>query len=420
MQEIDTTKTIELEEKYDPEMRFRPLVPPASLVVGTLLIILSCFHYYTAGFGLLRETTHRGIHLAFVLGLVFLVFPARKSMLEARAQALVAVARRRAARRLAAGARDRRVRPLHPVDLRGPRVPRGQSAADRRRDGVDPRRAAARGDAARDGLAAAGDRDRVHDLRARGPGLPRSAQAFRRAVVEPRQPPLHDEPGHLRDRGRRRRDLRVPFRAVRRARHAHRLGPALHRHRLGDRRPLRRRPGEGQRLRLGALRHAVGLVGRQCRDGRIADDPRDDPPRLSAPLRGRRRSGIVDRRPDHAADHGRGGVPDDRVPEPAVPDDHHRGDRARVHALLRRVHAGAFRGEAHRPARPHAGGAARRRQAARRQLADADPARAPHRDHRHGLDTLPRGVHRHLVGDARRLLHHARAERRPRNGWRWR
>jgi len=82
VQEVDTTKTIELEQKYDPEMRFRPLVPAATLVVGGLLIVLSCFHYYTAGFGLLRETTHRGIHLAFVLGLVFLVFPARKSMLE--------------------------------------------------------------------------------------------------------------------------------------------------------------------------------------------------------------------------------------------------------------------------------------------------------------------------------------------------
>ncbi len=57
-------------------------MPPASAIVATLLILLSCFHYYTAGFGLLRETTHRGIHLAFVLGLVFLVFPARKSMLE--------------------------------------------------------------------------------------------------------------------------------------------------------------------------------------------------------------------------------------------------------------------------------------------------------------------------------------------------
>ncbi len=82
MQEIDTAKTTELEEKFDPEMRFRPLVPPASVIVSALLIVLSCFHYYTAGFGLLRETTHRGIHLAFVLGLVFLVFPARKSLLE--------------------------------------------------------------------------------------------------------------------------------------------------------------------------------------------------------------------------------------------------------------------------------------------------------------------------------------------------
>ena len=67
-----------LEEKFDPEMRFRPSVPPATLIIKWLLIVLSCFHYYTAGFGLLRETTHRGVHLAFVLGLIFLVFSARK------------------------------------------------------------------------------------------------------------------------------------------------------------------------------------------------------------------------------------------------------------------------------------------------------------------------------------------------------
>jgi TRAP transporter 4TM/12TM fusion protein len=38
------------------------------------LVSLSIFHYYTAGFGLLRESTHRGVHLAFVLSLIFLVF----------------------------------------------------------------------------------------------------------------------------------------------------------------------------------------------------------------------------------------------------------------------------------------------------------------------------------------------------------
>ena len=64
----------ELEEKFDPEMRFRPSVPPATQIIKWLLIALSCFHFYTAGFGLLQEVTHRGVHLAFVLGLIFLVF----------------------------------------------------------------------------------------------------------------------------------------------------------------------------------------------------------------------------------------------------------------------------------------------------------------------------------------------------------
>lgn len=73
--ELDEVKARELEEKFDSEIHFRPLAPVAARIVGTLLIILSLFHYYTAGFGLLPEMIHRGIHLAFVLGLVFLVFP---------------------------------------------------------------------------------------------------------------------------------------------------------------------------------------------------------------------------------------------------------------------------------------------------------------------------------------------------------
>jgi TRAP transporter 4TM/12TM fusion protein len=76
---LDDKTLQELEEKYDPEMRFRPTRPPASTLVAVLLIALSCFHYYTAGFGLLRETTHRGVHLAFVLGLIFLVFAGSKA-----------------------------------------------------------------------------------------------------------------------------------------------------------------------------------------------------------------------------------------------------------------------------------------------------------------------------------------------------
>ncbi|MBF9234710.1 TRAP transporter permease [Microvirga sp. BT350] len=82
MSHADASVLIEdrsLEEKFDPEMRFRPLRFGTAWLVAGLLFALSMFHYYTAGFGLLRETTHRGIHMAFVLGLIFLVFAARKS-----------------------------------------------------------------------------------------------------------------------------------------------------------------------------------------------------------------------------------------------------------------------------------------------------------------------------------------------------
>lgn len=72
--QLDEAEVHKLEAELDPEMRFRPLLPAAAWFVAILLFTLSCFHYYTAGFGLLPETTHRGIHLAFVLGLIFLVF----------------------------------------------------------------------------------------------------------------------------------------------------------------------------------------------------------------------------------------------------------------------------------------------------------------------------------------------------------
>src|SRR5437868_7139853 len=72
--EPDDAKIQKLESELDPEMRFRPLLPAAGWIVAVALFGLSCFHYYTAGFGLLPETLHRGIHISCVLGLIFLVF----------------------------------------------------------------------------------------------------------------------------------------------------------------------------------------------------------------------------------------------------------------------------------------------------------------------------------------------------------
>ncbi|MGB0935252.1 MAG: TRAP transporter permease [Alphaproteobacteria bacterium] len=72
----------DLVEKYDRELQFRKILPPAHHLVAGLLVALAVFHYYTAGFGLLREVMHRGIHLAFVLGLIFLVFPQTTNFLK--------------------------------------------------------------------------------------------------------------------------------------------------------------------------------------------------------------------------------------------------------------------------------------------------------------------------------------------------
>ena len=75
---FDEAKAREIEEKFDPEIRFRPLGPVAAWITAIALFSLSVFHYYTAGFGLLREVTHRAVHMAFVLALIFLVFSARR------------------------------------------------------------------------------------------------------------------------------------------------------------------------------------------------------------------------------------------------------------------------------------------------------------------------------------------------------
>ena len=71
---ISDAEARKLEEELDPEISFRKLASGPGAFVASLLLVLSGFHYYTAGFGLLEETTHRGIHLAFVIGLIFLVF----------------------------------------------------------------------------------------------------------------------------------------------------------------------------------------------------------------------------------------------------------------------------------------------------------------------------------------------------------
>ena len=66
--------------KYDPEMRFRQLAGMTARLVFAMTIVLSIFHIYTAGFGVLQEWRHRAFHLAFVLPLVFFVYSMKKEV----------------------------------------------------------------------------------------------------------------------------------------------------------------------------------------------------------------------------------------------------------------------------------------------------------------------------------------------------
>ena len=76
--EIIIDEDVEEVAKYDPEMRFRNLSGLSLKLVFAMTLVLSIFHIYTAGFGVLQEWRHRAFHLAFVLPLVFMFYSIRK------------------------------------------------------------------------------------------------------------------------------------------------------------------------------------------------------------------------------------------------------------------------------------------------------------------------------------------------------
>ncbi len=81
--ELTAKDLAEIEHKYDPETAFRSTGPKLAVVITTALVAMSLYHFYEAGIQPIRELLHRGIHLAFVLGLTFLVFGWRKTATDA-------------------------------------------------------------------------------------------------------------------------------------------------------------------------------------------------------------------------------------------------------------------------------------------------------------------------------------------------
>ena len=64
----------EIEKNYDPQLSFRKLGVRLEIIVSVLLVLMSVYHFWASGFGLVREVLHRGIHISFILALVFLLF----------------------------------------------------------------------------------------------------------------------------------------------------------------------------------------------------------------------------------------------------------------------------------------------------------------------------------------------------------
>lgn len=78
MAEKEHLKENELLKKYDPSTDYRHYTGIAAIIVSTIAVLLSIFHLYTAGFGILLALKQRAVHLGFIFTLIFLLYPASK------------------------------------------------------------------------------------------------------------------------------------------------------------------------------------------------------------------------------------------------------------------------------------------------------------------------------------------------------
>jgi len=78
--ELTPEELAAIERRYDPELAFRAMAPWMAAAVSVPLVALAFYQYYASGFGLIRELLHRGIFLAFMLGLLFLLFAWRRAL----------------------------------------------------------------------------------------------------------------------------------------------------------------------------------------------------------------------------------------------------------------------------------------------------------------------------------------------------
>ncbi len=80
MPEQDNQNLNEKLANLDPEMTHRNLTGFVSRIIWAIALSFSMFHLYTGIFGVLDAQLQRAVHLSFVLGLLFLLYPATRKM----------------------------------------------------------------------------------------------------------------------------------------------------------------------------------------------------------------------------------------------------------------------------------------------------------------------------------------------------
>ena len=72
-------KTVnDLQKKYEVKTNERELKNFLKCFAILVLALMSVYHFYASGFGTIREILHRGIHISFVVGLVFIFYSWKK------------------------------------------------------------------------------------------------------------------------------------------------------------------------------------------------------------------------------------------------------------------------------------------------------------------------------------------------------
>ena len=75
---ISPKKVSKLVEKYEVKTNERKLKNFSKTFVFYALVLMSIYHFYASGFGTIRDILHRGIHISFVVSLVFLFYNWKK------------------------------------------------------------------------------------------------------------------------------------------------------------------------------------------------------------------------------------------------------------------------------------------------------------------------------------------------------